>query len=106
MQPSDMSKDERSLLLYLETCAVDHAGLVDIRHMNSDDIELANKWSDSGFIKFGRVAFHDINKGYSHWCQLSVDAWSLVNAERFARAARTFSKRTWRTTDEKRESQV
>ena len=38
-----MTSDERNLLLYLETRAVDHGGLVDAKHMNKEDMEIAEK---------------------------------------------------------------
>jgi len=40
-----MTKNERSLLLYLETRAVDYGGIVDTRHMNQDDMEIAKEWN-------------------------------------------------------------
>ena len=35
----DLTKEERSLLLCLETRAVDYGGTVDARHMNQDDFK-------------------------------------------------------------------
>lgn len=32
---TDMTKEEKSLLLYLETCATEKGGKVDARHMNT-----------------------------------------------------------------------
>jgi hypothetical protein len=97
-----MTKDERSLLLFLETRAVDHAGRVDTRHMNSDDFEIAKRWDAEGFVNFGRIAFEHCNDRGSHWCKLSPEAHQLCGEERAARAERTWKKRTWRTTEEKR----
>ena len=51
-----LSRDERSLLLYFESVCVDHAGLVDTRRMNADDIKIATKWDEIGFVLYGRVA--------------------------------------------------
>lgn len=102
MNLSEMTKDERSLLLFLETRAVDHAGKVQTAHMNADDFKIAASWDKTGFIKFGRVAFEDVNKFGSHWCSLSEEAWALAASERKARAGRTWTKRTWKTADEKR----
>ena len=42
-QLTDMTKDERSLLLFFETAATDYGGLVDPRHMNAEDWKIARK---------------------------------------------------------------
>ena len=101
----DMSKDERSLLLYLETCAVDHGGLVDSRRMNGDDFKKAREWSEYHFIDFGRVLYADIeSRGtnhFTHWVDMSLHAFVLAHRERVARAERMWRKRTWRKTSEK-----
>jgi hypothetical protein len=124
-----MTKDERSLLLYLETCAVDHTGKVDGIKMNDEDRAIAERWAQEGFIKYGRVcaadAFpcatapeeeflteEDEDEGSSapllprssklNWVQLSEEAWTLAHAERRARAERLWAKRDWRTTEEYR----
>jgi hypothetical protein len=99
MELIDMNKDERSLLLFFETCAVDHVGLVDVRHMNGNDMVLAVHWNEIGFIKFGRVKFYDIKKNFTHWCELSDEAWRLAHQERRARYDRTNAKRDWLRTE-------
>lgn len=85
-----MTKDERSLLLYLETRAVDYGGKVDTRHMNAEDMAIAKNWNTEGFVKFGRIKFHDINilSKMTHWCELSDEAWTLAHQERRARCTR------------------
>lgn len=106
MKLSDMTKDERSLLLFLETCAVDCGGLVDVKHINREDMALVKKWDESEFIRFGRVRFDDIERlrightHYTHWCELSELAFTLAHEERRARAVRMGKKRTWVRTDE------
>jgi hypothetical protein len=85
MNLSEMTKDERSLLLYLETCAVDYGGKVESKHMNNDDFEIAKRWNESGFVKFGRIKFKSIIAGKDHWCELSDEAWSIAHQERKAR---------------------
>jgi hypothetical protein len=97
-----MSKDERSLLLFLETRACDHAGKVQTTHMNSDDLEIAKRWDAEGFVRFGRIASEDLNQYGTHWCSFSDEAYVLAYEERRARCIRTWKKRTWRTTEEKR----
>lgn len=97
-----MTKDERSLLLFFETRAVDHSGRVQTAHMNADDMEIATRWDAEGFVRFGRIAAEHRSEHGTHWCSLSDDAWSLVHAERKARAGRTWQTRHWQTTEEKR----
>lgn len=83
-----MSRDERSLLLYFETCAVDLSGRVDARRLNSDDFEIAGRWSGTDFIGFGRIKSADHNSQGQHWVELSDEAWELAHQERRARNAR------------------
>ena len=104
MNLNDMTKNQKALLLYLETCAVDSGGLVLTQRMSIDDTEIAKKWSESGFVKFGRLASDCLPRpnGATHWCELSDEAWSLAQAERRERYTRINSKRKWSTTNEKR----
>ena len=97
MNLDNMTKDERSLLLYLETRAVDYGGTVDTRRMNKEDFEIAKGWNESGFLKFGRIKFHDINPAShaTHWCELSDEAWKLAHQERKRRCLRIMSKHTF-----------
>lgn len=90
----DMTRDERSLMLYLETRAVDYGGKVNVPHMNAEDMEVTKKWNKEGFIKFGRIKFHDIlsKQSGTHWCELSDEAWVLVAMERKARYQRIADK--------------
>jgi hypothetical protein len=50
-----MSPGEASLLLYLESRAVDQGGGVDTSHMNDDDMKIAKEWHNNQFIQFRRV---------------------------------------------------
>jgi hypothetical protein len=88
-----MTSEERSLLLYFEIRAVDHGGLVDTKHMNSEDMDIADKWNEKGFIKSGRIKAPSIIT-YTHWCELSEEAWKLAHAERRARCKRVMSQQT------------
>ena len=97
MKPlSDMNKDERSLLLYFESSAVDYGGKIDARRMNAEDFALAKQWSEDGFVAFGRIAADDIFRGsrnvWDHWVVLSESAWELARQERRARNERIESK--------------
>lgn len=88
----NLSKNEMSLLLYFETQAVDYGGTLESVRMNADDFAIAKRWSESGFVRFGRIAFHDIKRhngiARDHWCVLSEEAWVAAHAERRARNAR------------------
>ena len=103
MTLDELSIAGRSLLLYLEARSVDYGGLVDTRRMNKGDMDIANKWSLDGFVKFGRLSsvfLETFGDGVTHWCELSDEAWALAHAERRARNARMDSKRTWFRTNE------
>jgi hypothetical protein len=88
-----MSKDELSLLLYLETRAVDYGGRVDTRRIKDEDFVTAKHWDKDGFIIFkrrnGRVVTRD---GSSHQVTLSDEAWTLAHAERRTRCERITAK--------------
>lgn len=105
MKTSDLSKLEKSLLLYLETCAVDKTGRVESCRMNDDDRDLAGAWNLSGFIQYGRVAAQDLREDRgSNWVRLSDEAWALAAALRRERADRIWASKGFLTTDEKREA--
>lgn len=97
-----MRKEERSLLLYLETCAVDYGGKMNLDHLNAADWLFIAEWTKSGLIESGRVAAGDIRNKRAHWCRLSEEAWEAAHKERRARAERMWKSRTWETTKEKR----
>ena len=94
----NMTKDERSLLLFLETRAVDYGGRVNLVHMNKEDMEIAEKWNKEVFIEFGRIVARNINSDGSSWCKLSEEAFKLAHKERKARAKRMWQNRTWLST--------
>ncbi len=94
----DMSKDERSLLLYFETAAVDYGGKLDGRRMNDIDFNNAKQWDKAGFVRFGRIYSDDIKRlstnVFDHWVVLLDDAWTEAHRERRARNVRVESKLT------------
>jgi hypothetical protein len=92
-----MTKDERSLLLYLETRMVDYDGIIDPRMMNEPDFEIAKRWDREGFIKFGRLKMREIKfldekfrnaKTRTHAVRFTTKAWEAAHRERRARSAR------------------
>ena len=94
-----MTKTYLSLLLFLETCAVDFGGTVDVRHMNIEDMQIAKEWTDSGFVEFRRIPFKAIRqrgaKTRTHFVTLSNDAWVAAHAERRARCQRMRERIAW-----------
>ena len=100
-----MTRDELSLLLYLETRAVDHRGAIDPRHMNDEDFAIAERWNKSGYVAFCRILAADCTEVRTHLCRLSEAAWADAHAERRARAERLWAGRSWMTTEEAREGE-
>ncbi len=95
----ELTREEKSLLLYMETQAVDYGGKLQGVRMNADDFSIAKRWNESGFVLFGRIAAHDIKQTAAdlprtHWCVLSDDAWAAAHAERRARCERLMDKLT------------
>jgi hypothetical protein len=100
-----MKKEELSLLLFLETCAVDYGGRVDSRRMNKEDFAIVDEWKKSSYVLFGRIYSKDITDS-SHWVELSNVAWNDAHAERKARFNRINEKRTWSKTEEARQDNI
>ena len=95
-----MNRAEKSLLLYIETCAVDSSGRMDTLKINAEDIAILNRWRDIGFIEYGRIASSYFSPKGSLWVKLSDDAFELAHQERKARAGRMWEKRRYATTAE------
>ena len=94
---SEMSKDERSLLLYIESVSVEYGGLIDSRKINVGDREILERWDQSGFISYSRLTWASIQTLHNKHCTdlvyLSEEAWRLAHEERRARAFYGFSRR-------------
>lgn len=95
-----MTREETSLLLFLETQAVDGKGVVKMDHMNSDDVAIAKRWDAEGFIGFGRIRYSDVTQHGSHWVRLSDEAWAAAAQARRDRADRALASRKWEPTRE------
>lgn len=85
----DLTKDERSLLMYLETRAVDWGGIVDGRRMNAVDNRIARRWNDTCFVRFGRLPAKGSSPDRSHWVVLSAKAMDAAGKLRAEKATRT-----------------
>jgi len=105
MKIEEMTREERSLLLFLESCATDFGGKVDVRRMNDDDSKILKEWVNSKFIQYGRISMVCIEKSNdkkSCWVNLSNEAWELVHQERRARFVRIDANRSWKKSFEAR----
>ncbi len=96
------TRDQKSLILFLETRVVDYAGRVRIAHMSPDDSIQAKVWAKAGFIGFGRIVHQDINRDGTHWVTFTDEAWDAAHRERQAKGKRTRQKRSYQTTQEAR----
>ena len=82
-----MNRQEKSLLLYLETRVVDKSGIIDYQHLNDDDWEILEGWSRAGFVKAGKA--DDVDDSPSaHYVILSVEAHKTAALLRVMRADR------------------
>lgn len=100
-----MTKDQMSLLLYLETRCVDHSGVIPPRGINDAERQQIDQWASSGFLQFYRVRSADlVRAGGGIAVVLSAEAIATAHAERIARAARMWAQRSWMTTGENRAS--
>jgi hypothetical protein len=95
MDPQTMTKDERSCLVYLETCVVDASGLVQAQRMNQADFDAIKKFEAEGLLKFGRIPaiLLRYNAPNTHWCTFNPPAWELVSKLRQMRAQQIGPKR-------------
>lgn len=100
MKLKDLDKDEKSLLLFLETAVTDRAGIYKPEYVNDADREKMHEWAESGFITKGRVASAHLRDGMTVWVQLSGEAMRIAHEARTERARRMWKNRKWKTTDE------
>lgn len=90
MKPETMSMNERSILLYLESRAVDAGGLCKAVHMNQDDFSDIEKLKAAGLVEFFRIPAALLGQGsdkaWTHWTRLSDAGFELAAACRKLRA--------------------
>ena len=99
----NLSRAEKSLLLYLEAQCVDYGGSFEQIRLNDDDRSILGRWKSESFIDYGRIASDDWpTKTRCYWVTLSDEAWALAHEERLARFQRMYEKRPWSTTVEAR----
>lgn len=85
-----LTHDEKSVLLYAESCLVDSRGLMKSVKMNAEDMNCLKRFKMEGLIDYGRIPFHEINHptvfSNTHWVSFSEEAWTLVHNLRRERA--------------------
>ena len=101
-----LTNGQGSLLMYLETRAVDFAGRVNGPHMNADDFADAALLDKEGVIKFGRICSNHVTSDGANWVELLDPAWEYVAKLRRAKAVRMFTARQWMSTAEKRAAEM
>ena len=95
----EMTKDERSQLLYMETRLVDQKGILNEKQMNDDDRAICKRWDAEGFIVYKRLPFdviesrgrqftNSMTKQETTYVEFSDEAWQLAHEERRRRADR------------------
>ncbi|MDP1712925.1 MAG: hypothetical protein Q8K86_10775 [Candidatus Nanopelagicaceae bacterium] len=94
---SELTKDQKSLLLYFETCLVDNHGMVDSAKMNDDDHKIVADWQMKGYVQFARfpakwlMERKNMMHGTAHQVRLSAEAMTDAHRLRAERAARMIS---------------
>ena len=96
-----LTRDEKSILLYAETCLVDRGGLLEGMRMNEADMAALKKFKEAGALDFGRIPFktistliHPHNGGqFTHWVTFHEPAWQAAYALRRLRSQGNSSNR-------------
>lgn len=96
-----LTRDEKSVLLYAETCLVDGGGLLAGVRLNEADHAALEKFKAAGALDYGRIPFHTIEKlihpGYgvnlTHWVTFHEPAWQAAHALRRSRSQGNSSNR-------------
>lgn len=105
--PSELTKNQRSILLYCETCLVDKSGLLEGIRMNTDDLADLKIYQDAGILTFGRIPAALLlignahNPSATHWVRFTDAAWALAGACRRVRAMQvgTYAKQVFAEVD-------
>lgn len=83
LTPETMTKDERSFLVYAESCCVDYGGLLESIRMNDDDFHAAIKFELAGLMRFGRMPARllgsSLGRTRTHYAELTEAGWVLAH---------------------------
>lgn len=85
----NITRDQRGLLLYAETCCVDWSGLLEDQRMNKDDMDALKFWHVNGALTFGRVPMRYLKatgRTCSHWVTLTAKGWKIASQLRQQRS--------------------
>lgn len=86
-----ITRDQRSILLYAEACAVDYGGLLEGIRMNKDDHAALAELAAAGILTHGRIPgkmLGTFQRNVTNWCDLTEAGWALAHQLRRARAAK------------------
>lgn len=87
MNINEMTKDEKSMLVYIESCNVDGDCLLVGARMNEADIVAMKKFQQEGLLlKSGRIPWKMINGNRTHYAELSEAGWELAHQLRKQRS--------------------
>lgn len=92
-----LTKIERSIILYAESCSVDYGGLLEGTRMNRDDMDALARFKAEGILDYGRVPaalLGTFARNVTHWCDLTDAGWDLAHKLRRAHAAKKAGGRT------------
>ncbi len=86
MTPETMTKDERSIIVYAESCAVDRGGLMEGVRMNGEDLANLGRFEKAGLLASGRIPSEALTATNTHWVELTDAGWALAGLCRRYRA--------------------
>lgn len=82
-----MTKDEKSCLLYIETCCVDRGGLLEGCRLNAADHVAIGLFKTKGLLsRAGRIPAKMIENSDTHYAELSEAGWERAHQLRRWRA--------------------
>lgn len=87
MAAETMTKDEKSCLLYIETCCVDRGGLLEGCRLNAADHAAIGLFKTHGLLtRAGRIPAKLLKNSSTHYAELSDAGWELAHQLRRWRA--------------------
>jgi hypothetical protein len=96
LTPETITREQASILLYVESCAVEYGGLLEGVRINATDLRALVSLTEAGYLTFGRIPgklLGSFQRGVTHWCDLTDAGWALAHQMRRARAARSHATR-------------
>lgn len=100
--PPLLDEFETDFLLYLESRLVEHRGRLRADQMQPEELLLAQRWSDSGFLCFTPLRADEVDYSRSHpethRVSFSEHAWATAFNARRARAILSRTPAAWQGT--------